>query len=418
MRILVVIAHYFGPRPSDGPTALYGSQFEPLARIEALNESIVALHRSFGSISRTLEQVDLSTVAALQNRKLDIVIVTKKDHNLLPYIGIDASHFAVEYVDDPFAIPFRAPHILRDRLGDYDFYCYLEDDEFIHDREFFDKLVWFQEQFGPSALLMPVRYEMSSSGTPAKVVIDPIAPEKFCAPFRRPGQREELNGIWHGRPEVFRLPSNPHAGGYFLTAEQMRHWVDQPSFADGDASWVGPLESAATLSVGKVFDLYKATEPDPFFLEIQHHGTRFTVSSATPDQSYGDPPLLAIAQGRLGIAAAENAGPPQGDASNAPFDQLVDLWRSQQPVIGYVERDQKRLRVLERQAALAAKKQQWDQEKRLASKAQIEKLRADLQRLKRKLRREQKRRRPLKKALQWLADASRGLAGSGSRISR
>ena len=108
-------------------------------------------------------------------------------------------------------------------------------------------------------------YELPATGSLAKVVVDPELPESCYAPFRRAGQREELEGVWNGRPQIFCLPSNPHAASFFLTREQMGYWIRQPTFGDSDASWIGPLESAATFSVGRVFDIYKPLRSDPGF---------------------------------------------------------------------------------------------------------------------------------------------------------
>jgi hypothetical protein len=55
----------------------------------------------------------------------------------------------------------------------------------------------------------------------------------------------------------------------------MEHWSKQPYFNDVDVSFIGPLESAASLGIMKTFKLYKPAEVNPDFLEIQHFGTNF-----------------------------------------------------------------------------------------------------------------------------------------------
>ena len=122
-----------------------------------------------------------------------------RDRNAIGELGLVRDTFDVEYVDDkPPWIPFHGQRLLKERLGAYDFYCQMEDDLIIHDPSFFAKLAWFQQSFGFKALLAPVRFEMSSTGTPAKVIIDPTLPESMAAPFRRAGQREEIEGVWTG----------------------------------------------------------------------------------------------------------------------------------------------------------------------------------------------------------------------------
>lgn len=323
MRILVVIAHYFGQKAPGSPGPLIGSEIEPLSRIAGLNECIVALHRNFGRTSRTVGKVDLSNAAALRDRVIDIVIVTKSGNSLLAYIGIGPDHYRVEQVDDGLRIPFHAQGVIRAARGRYDFYCVIEDDLVIRDPDFFAKLAWFQEHFGPKALLAPVRYEMSASGTLARVVIDPQLNEVQRGPFRRPGQRAEIGAQWRGQTQQFALPANPHAASYFLTGAQLDCWLAQPSFLDGDTSWIGPLESAMTLSVGKVFDIYKPTAPDPFFLSIEHYGARLAIKSADSGQVYGDPPLLEIA--RSVVRAATANGGANGREDLAGLQQFVGL---------------------------------------------------------------------------------------------
>ncbi len=74
---------------------------------------------------------------------------------------------------------------------------------------------------------------------------------------------------------TFNRALNPHAGCYFLNAEQMDYWAKKPYFLDRDTSFISPLESAATLGIMKTFRVYKAASEQANFLEIQHFGTAF-----------------------------------------------------------------------------------------------------------------------------------------------
>lgn len=299
MRILVIIPHYFGPRDPASGHYILGSYTEPLARIAALNETIVCLHRNFGPYRTDYHGRDIG-VDGEAPAVLDIVVLAMRERHLLADIGIAPELYQVEFVEGaPSHIPFHAQRLMRDRAGAYDFYGYLEDDIALHDPAFFAKLAWFQAQFGPTTLLAPTRVETGSTGTPGKVVIDPDLGPETVGRFRRAGQREQVQAAWNGRQHKFALPANPHAASFFLTREQLDHWVTQPTFDDGDASWVGPLESAATLSVGKVFDIYKSTHPDPFFLEVHHYGTVYASRHPPAGRRYGEPPLLAIAQNAM-----------------------------------------------------------------------------------------------------------------------
>ena len=70
-----------------------------------------------------------------------------------------------------------------------------------------------------------------------------------------------------------------------------------------------------------MFDLYKAVEPDRFFLEAELYGVRYSGQFAPFDVRYGDEPMLAIAEAALrSLAAADRA--PDTTA------QLLELARS------------------------------------------------------------------------------------------
>ena len=186
--------------------------------------------------------------------------------------------------------------------------AHLEDDIVIHDPGFFDKLAWFQAAFGPKAVLQPTVYELSRTGVPAKVVIAPRLNEFYGRPFRREGQAKRLRQRWLGREVAFEIPDNPHSPSFFLSAAQMDMLVQHPSYGDRDFSWIDPMVSAATLAIGKVFDLYKAVDPARFFLEAEHYGVRYSGRFAPFDVRYGDEPMLAIAEAALrSLAAADHA---------------------------------------------------------------------------------------------------------------
>jgi hypothetical protein len=92
-----------------------------------------------------------------------------------------------------------------------------------------------------------------------------------------------------------------------LTEEQLRLWIEHPSFYDRDASWVGSLESAATYAPGKVFGLYMPAEPNPWFLQIEHFGARYATTVAPENVTYGDPLLLTLFEAALETNSTDRA---------------------------------------------------------------------------------------------------------------
>ena len=319
MRLLIVIPHYFKPDP--GGTSLYASRLaDPVSRIAGLNATLVGLHRYFGPNHCGLDGRRLDGDKPVP--RLDVVILTVKGANVLESIGVSPRHYEVAYFDgDPMMLGFEVHRVMRERIGGYDYYGYAEDDLIIDDPAFFEKLSWFQERFGPRALLQPVRYELSASGTLARIAIDRDISADQLSPFRRPDQRLVLSAQNGGGVQEFRIASNPHSGCHFVSEQQLRLWVDQPCFYDRDVSWRGPIESSNTLAAGKVFDLYKAGAPNPWFLAIQHSGVRFA-SLGAPSEDYGESPILKYAQD--GFASAGRIAHDHSDSTGA-FKSLGTL---------------------------------------------------------------------------------------------
>jgi hypothetical protein len=61
-----------------------------------------------------------------------------------------------------------------------------------------------------------------------------------------------------------------------------------------------------SLSIGRAFDVYKPGAPDPFFLAIEHYGTRYARAAAPDGVTYGDAPLLEIAHKALQRARVDD----------------------------------------------------------------------------------------------------------------
>jgi hypothetical protein len=318
LRLLLVLCHYFGRAKSEDG-AVYSSQLDPFARIAAVNAAVVEAYRHFGPRRHGPDPSQRLPGDETQ-RALDIVMLQVPGFGLLDRIGIDPACYEVEPFDGPpMMLAFEAQRVLRERQGGYDWYGVVEDDMILRDQLFFDKLAAFQAAFGPQRLLQATNYEMAQSGRPAMVARDPALSDTLLAPFRRPGHAERLAMDWRGAEQSFVRPANPHARSYFLSDAQLRLWTAAPTFYDRDASWVGPIESAMSLSIGRTFDLYRAAAPDPFFLSIQHHGTRYARPAAPPGVTYGDEPLLEIVH-QLAASAATD---PAAAQSRASFNDLV-----------------------------------------------------------------------------------------------
>jgi hypothetical protein len=274
MRILFTIAHFFNPQGS----GKHGSQRkDPRPRASALSANITALHQLFGKSQGVIDIAQRLAMPANQSvsDEIKVVVCTTGDCHILSQVPLP-SHLYTHYPTsaEPMLLGFECQAVLRDALGQYDYYCFLEDDLILHDPWFFVKLGWFNRQVGAFSLLQPNRYE-TSSGKVHKVYIDGDLRPRVTAPFQNVQDKPELMGKIMEMPVCFRRALNPHSGCYFLNADQMEHWANQPHFLDRDTSFIGPLESAATLGVMKTFKIYKPAPAQASFLEIQHFGTGF-----------------------------------------------------------------------------------------------------------------------------------------------
>ncbi|WP_448562364.1 hypothetical protein [Trichothermofontia sp.] len=274
MRILFTIPHYFKPE-----AGRHGSQRKhPKPRVQALSLSIAALHQLF---SKSQVMIDVGQRVAhpanqIHADHIDVIICTTHGHHLLDLLALP-EHFYRHHPTQaqPLFLGFECQAVLRDCLGQYDYYCFLEDDLILHDPWFFIKLDWFTQQTSPLSLLQPNRYEISVQTLLSKAYIDGNLSPDVTAPFQRVTEAPQVQAAFLGLALTFQRALNPHSGCYFLNQAQMEHWASQADFLDRSTRFIGPLESAATLGIMKTFRVYKPVAQQASFLEIQHFGRGF-----------------------------------------------------------------------------------------------------------------------------------------------
>ncbi|MBP2303067.1 hypothetical protein [Azospirillum picis] len=279
MRILITIPHYCGPPKPEAETRYGSTHGDRLDRIQALREAIIACRRHFGSqgmmSSRGTERiVRRSNVGSVTS--IDVVVVTTGGHHLLDQLDLPQGFYEHRPIDiEPMMLGFACHGLLAERLGRYDVYGYIEDDLVIADANFFDKLAMFNAQHGQTCVLLPNRYETALMSGFQKLYIDRAELEYLPRGSVAAQDRRNIHGEFLGRPLVLERPSNPHSGCFFLDERQMRIWRDKPFFLDHDTSFVGPLESAATLGIMRSFRVYKPHISCASFLEIHHVCNRY-----------------------------------------------------------------------------------------------------------------------------------------------
>jgi hypothetical protein len=276
LRILAAIAHFFDAE-GDG---YYGSTGKNAPeRAEALARTIAALHQHFGKTQQKLlnRKMKIMTPAnAGECYDVEVVVCTTEGKHLVASLPLPAGFFTHrETGAAPLMLGFECHEALRDGIGGYDFYCFLEDDLVIEDPWFFAKLRWFANQVGNDALLQPNRYELSVTEPIHKLYIDGHVSPDFAAAWQDVRDRPSLSATVMEKKVLFERPNNPHAGCFFLNKAQMESWASKPYFLDRDISFAGPLESAATLGIMKTFRIYKPAPASAGFLEIRHANARY-----------------------------------------------------------------------------------------------------------------------------------------------
>ena len=276
MRVLFAIPHYFNPAPKPGRYGSVGG--DQAARIQSVAHCLAGIHQLFGRPQCVIDIARRTTLPANKTiaAAADVIVCTTGNLHLLDRLGLGPGYFSHRPTDAQGPLlGFECHAALRERLGDYDFYCYLEDDLLVRDPWFFVKLRWFADRFGDEALLMPNRFEVARNSIVHKAYVDGPLRRTVTARFQDVTVEPVLDGEVMGQKVTFRRALNPHSGAFFLNARQMAAWAARPDFLDRSTEFVGPLESAATLGVMRAFRIYKPDADSAGFLEVEHPGRRF-----------------------------------------------------------------------------------------------------------------------------------------------
>lgn len=285
MKVLFAIPHYYRAVGSAPDGRSHGSvRNDPAPRIAALTACLTAIRSVLAPRVCVLSHADRQAhlVAPRDAIRTDVVVCTVGGDHLLnrldPAVG-GWSHHPTSAAP-PF-LGYECHAVLRDRLGAYDYYCYLEDDIVLTDAGLFRKLEWFRQLFGGDRLLQPNRFEAGDHARVDKMYVDgPLPPH--CAALQPAVQPGKLSAEVLGAPVEFATTTNPHAGCFFLHASQMERWAKRPDFLDRSDAFIGSLESAATLGIMRAFKVFKPATENADFLEVRHFGSDYL--RMVPDQ--------------------------------------------------------------------------------------------------------------------------------------
>ena len=285
LRLRVVIPHFFQEGASEGSGG-YGSgrRGNRLARTLALARclgSVLGLNRAqhdwiLNMAEGQLEATPASSLAGLPGLEVELHVYVRGDdclHEVLEVFGprLQLHRMAM---DDPRQLPLVAVRQLLDRAPSADLSLYLEDDLVIQDQRFPDKLTWFHQRTDHLFVLMPHRREPTVANAPQQLYVDgPIKPEGQAEPVWASEEQVVATGrFWDGQELSFVQASNPHSGSFCLSAPQLDKLRDAPW---PPATFVGPLETAATGTVLGHFPVLKPSWACREFLTLEHGNPSF-----------------------------------------------------------------------------------------------------------------------------------------------
>jgi len=267
-KILIAIPHYFRREAK----SVYDSERSSAEdRAVLVAKTLSGLWTNLGGPTTIYETKGGRLLDGPHRHQINIRLVTAgSDHLVESLQGVrELFRHVSTNIANPRLLGFECHRIFAEEVEDFDWFVYLEDDLVLHDPLLIEKLGWFSQRFGDINLLQVNRYEKGYGY--ARVYID--GPGRWKAQGRGPPWPETLEAEFLGRTLRFELATNPHSGCFFVTRRQMRRWMRSTIFLDRDTSFVGPLESAATLGIYKTFRVYKTAAANYDFVEIRHAGS-------------------------------------------------------------------------------------------------------------------------------------------------
>ena len=278
--VRAVIPHYFAE--AKAPVREIGAGFgsrhpgSRLARSIAFSrclQGLLNLRRSSEDLQldfRTTSGVATPAAADFFELKLEVVVVVYQDACLLDVIAPLVPQVQVlrSDLDDPRELGLAARDWLISHPSPADLNLYLEDDLVIHDPLFAEKILWMAQRSHHQCVLLPHRYELTRRlDLPPRLLIDGEIDNDETKAWHNPSPGI-ATGAFRGQQGLrFDCPSNPHSGCFGISRPQLLVLRERELPRDG---FVGPLETAATYTVGCAFLLLKPALANRRFLMIEH----------------------------------------------------------------------------------------------------------------------------------------------------
>ena len=273
LKVLLTIPHVFAPKEG----SLYSSQTESKRQVKqnALQEATLGnlarfgpqhwVHASLGNrkpvITREMETAD--------GVELTIQLFTPQQASLAAAIPQHPSLQRINpEVSDFTTVPMTAARRSLEQAEDFDLVGYIEDDLSIETRDFFQRILWLVNHFGPKYAFLPHRCEAVPGRGDVILSGDPDGgrPDLFW------DTGEMLTAPWPLGESRFYRATNPHSGCWFLSRQQalaLGHFWARNNWSS-DFQLSGPMEQAAS---GLLLPLFHVMKPDPGhyrFLMVRH----------------------------------------------------------------------------------------------------------------------------------------------------
>ena len=283
LHIRVVLPHFFGGESSE--ETIIGEGFGSRQANSRLQRSI-ALHRcisGFLNLSQSPQDIVLrmqdgrliATPHQVQKNgfsKISVEIAVATVGNFVIKEVLDLFSHSISIIkfelDDPRQLGLAARDWLVDHSNPADLNIYSEDDLVVHDPLLPEKIIWAAEQSDFTCVLLPHRYEMiGCKHLPSRLFIDGPSNHEAIFDWHQPSDAF-AKGLFRGNESVILdIPSNPHSGFFAVTRTQLKLLSRTTLPRDG---FVGPLETAATYTVGSKFKILKPSLICRSFLVLEH----------------------------------------------------------------------------------------------------------------------------------------------------
>ena len=239
---------------------------------EAKNPEIAA-----EKIERLRHTID-GLLASFAHCDLSIAIQTLPNRHVtayLPEYQINCIQIQEGPECDPMLVEFRLQEEFVEKVEEFDWFLFIEDDIVLYDAFTIEKLEKFNQESGyENAILYPNRYEMYQ-GTKRYIdltIEQPLSWNQLSS--------VEIEGV------KFAEFSNPHAAFYCLSRKQMKQWIKSGRVFKNQVVNVGPLESAATFCLLECFSIYKPHPSNLNYFEVRHYDSKYSKLYPEPESPY------------------------------------------------------------------------------------------------------------------------------------